>query len=64
MSITLPQTSTAAPPPAGSSPSGQVVGWTVGAYRTESTQDWNNFRFGLLQAADQTQAGASLYIRQ
>jgi len=63
LSITLPQTSTLSPPPLGSSPPGQVVGWSVQAF-TSSTADLNNFRFGLLRADTQTQSGASLYVRQ
>jgi len=64
VSITLPQTSTLVPPAPGSSPPGQVVGWTAQGYRSTTQPDLNTFSFGLLRADDQTQAGAALYIRQ
>src|SRR5262249_14146739 len=61
VSITLPAISTlAGPPPAPPAPPGQIVGWSVQGYK--GNVDLNNFRFGLLRADDQVQAGASVYI--
>ncbi|HVE82035.1 MAG TPA: FG-GAP-like repeat-containing protein, partial [Myxococcales bacterium] len=63
LSITLPAASTlVSSPPA---PPGQIVGWTVQGYKgAAGSVDLNNFRFGLLRADDQVQAGAALYVRQ